>query len=89
VPDDNILKDLEDKSELKDDVYLPIRIIETKDFDLRSKITEYLNTQTEIRDSYFLANNSIVRDLQEQLLRRGYFLERWFMNMITKESAID
>jgi hypothetical protein len=72
----NILKDLEDKSELKDDVYLPIRIIETKDFDLRSKITEYLNTQTEIRDSYFLANNSIVRDLQEQLLRRGYFLER-------------
>lgn len=40
------------------------------------KITEYLNSQTPIRDSYFIANHPIVRDLQQKLLQRGYFLER-------------
>lgn len=61
---------------LKDDVFLPIRIIETKDIDLRAKITEYLNSQTKIKDSYFLANNTFIRELQDELSKKGYFLER-------------
>ena len=40
------------------------------------RITEFLNSQTPIRDSYFIANHPIIRDLQEQLLDKGYFLER-------------
>lgn len=61
---------------LKEKVFLPIRIIETRDIDLRAKITEFLNSQTKIRDSYFLANNTFVRELQEDLAKKGYFLER-------------
>ena len=61
---------------LKSNVFLPIRIIETKDIDLRAKITEFLNSQTKIRDSYFLANNKFIIELQEELLQKGYFLER-------------
>ena len=61
---------------LKLDVFLPIRIIETKDIDLRAKITEFLNSQTKIRDSYFLANNTFIRELQEDLSQKGFFLER-------------
>lgn len=61
---------------LKENVFLPIRIIETRDIDLRAKITEFLNSQTKIRDSYFLANNTFVRELQEELAKEGYFLER-------------
>lgn len=64
------------EKKLKNNVFLPIRIIETKDIDLRAKITEYLNSQTKIRDSYFLANNTFVRELQEELSKKGYFLER-------------
>jgi len=70
------LKEAYDENTLKDDVFIPIRIIETCDFDLRAKITEYLNSQSEIKDSYFLANNSFVRSLQEELLEDGFFLER-------------
>ena len=40
------------------------------------RITEFLNSQTPIRDSYFISNHSIVRDLQKSLLEKGYFLER-------------
>lgn len=61
---------------LKEKIFLPIRIIETRDIDLRAKITEFLNSQTKIRDSYFLANNTFVRELQEDLAKKGYFLER-------------
>ena len=61
---------------LKDNVFLPIRIIETSDLDLRSQITEYLNSQTKIKDSYFLANNPFIRELQKDLKNIGYFLER-------------
>lgn len=70
------LKEIADSRKLKKDVFLPIRIIETDDFDLRAKITEYLNSQSEIRDSYFLANNTFIKELQIDLLKKGYFLER-------------
>lgn len=61
---------------MRDDVFIPIRIIETDDFDLRAKITEYLNSQSKIKDSYFLANNTFIKELQQELITKGYFLER-------------
>lgn len=70
------LQEVNNKGELKDNVFLPIRIIETDDFDLRAKITEYLNSQSKIKDSYYLANNTFVKELQSQLIKKGYFLER-------------
>ena len=70
------LKKSMDDGLLQDNVYVPIRIIETIDIDLRAKITEYLNTQNKIRDSYFLANNTFIRELQVELLKSGYYLER-------------
>lgn len=72
----NSLKKAYDDNELKEDVYLQFRIIETTDFDLRAKITEYLNSQTKIKDSYFLANNPFIRALQLELEEKGYFMER-------------
>lgn len=70
------LKEIMDNNLLHEDVFLPIRIIETDDFDLRAKITEYLNSQSKIKDSYFLANNTFIKELQIELLQKGYFLER-------------
>ena len=66
----------EQKPDLNDKVIVPIRIISTKDFELRAKITEYLNSQTKIKDSYFLSNNIIIRNFQEKLFEKQYFLER-------------
>ena len=66
----------DEQKSLKENVFLPIRIIETKDIELRAKITEYLNSQTKIKDSYFLANNTFIRELQNELMKKGYFLER-------------
>lgn len=40
------------------------------------KITEYLNSQNPIKYSYFIANHTIIRDLQETLENKGYYLER-------------
>lgn len=72
----NALNKAKEDKKLKDDIFIQFRIIETSDFDLRSKITEYLNSQTKIKDSYFLANDPFVRALQTDLLEKGYFLER-------------
>lgn len=44
----NSLKKAYDDNKLKEDVYLQFRIIETTDFDLRVKITEYLNSRIDI-----------------------------------------
>ena len=70
------LKTILDNGTLCDNVIIPVRIIETNDMELRSKITEYLNSQTKIKDSYFLANNTFIRKLQLDLLEKGYYLER-------------
>lgn len=70
------LRNAKESGQLKEDVFLPIRIIQTSDIDLRGQITEYLNSQTKIRDSYFLSNNAFIRQLQTDLLTKGYFLER-------------
>lgn len=70
------LKKAMDDGILNNNTFLPIRIIETSDIDLRSRITEYLNSQNKIRDSYFLSNNTFIRELQSELLKVGYYLER-------------
>jgi len=72
----NSLKRAFDDDKIKEDIFIQFRIIETSDFDLRANITEYLNSQTKIKDSYFLANDPFVRELQSELLSKGYFLER-------------
>lgn len=64
------------EGKLKEDVSLLFRVIEISDYDERTRITNYLNSQNSIKGSYFIANNSIIRDLQDDLLKQGYFLER-------------
>ncbi len=64
------------KEKLREEVCLPVRIIEISDYSERMRITEYLNSQTQIKASYFVANHPIIRDLQNSLLEKGYFLER-------------
>lgn len=70
------LKKAMDDGILNNNTFLPIRIIETSDIDLRARITEYLNSQNKIKDSYFLSNNTFIRELQSELLKVGYYLER-------------
>lgn len=72
----NVLYNAKQKNKLDNKVYLPIRIIEISDYSERMKITEYLNSQTQIKASYFVANHPIILELQENLLGKGYFLER-------------
>lgn len=72
----NVLYNAMQKEKLNDSVNVLVRIISIADYSERMKITEYLNSQTPIRDSYFIANHPIVRDLQQKLLQHGYFLER-------------
>lgn len=72
----NVLYNAKQRGKLRAEVCLPVRIIEIADYGERMKITEYLNSQTQIKASYFVANHPIVRDLQESLLEKGFFLER-------------
>lgn len=72
----NVLYNAVQKGKLLSEVYILVRIIEISNYVERMKITEYLNAQTPIRDSYFIANHLIVRDLQQHLLEKGYYLER-------------
>ena len=72
----NVLYNAKQKNELNDKTCLLVRIIVISDYSERMRITEYLNSQNPIRGSYFIANHPIVRDLQKELLGKGYFLER-------------
>lgn len=72
----NVLYNARQKGKLNSNVCVLIRIIEISDYIERMHITEFLNSQTPIRDSYFIANHTIVRDLQKQLQIKGYYLER-------------
>ncbi len=72
----NVLYNAKQKGKLNSNVCVLIRIIEISDYIERMHITEFLNSQTPIRDSYFIANHTIVRELQKQLQERGYYLER-------------
>ena len=72
----NTLYNAVQKQKLNDSVYILVRVISIADYSERMRITEFLNSQTPIRDSYFIANHTIIRDLQKKLLEKGYFLER-------------
>lgn len=72
----NVLYNAQKKGKLNQDVCILIRVIEISDYSERMRITEFLNSQTPIRDSYFIANHPIVRELQKQLQEKGYYLER-------------
>ena len=72
----NVLYNANNDGKLSDDACVLIRIIQIADFNQRRQITEFLNSQTPIRDSYFISNHHAIRNLQEQLLQKGYFLER-------------
>lgn len=64
------LYELQDKDKLQEDVDILVRVIEISDYTERMKITEYLNSQNPIKDSYFIANHTIIRDLQKELLKK-------------------
>lgn len=70
------LYDLYTQNKLENGVDILTRIIEISDYNERMKITEYLNSQNPIKDSYFIANHTIIRDLQKSLENKGYYLER-------------
>lgn len=72
----NSLANLYDTDSLQKEVAVLIRIIKIKNYEQRAKITEYLNSQTPIKESYFIANNSIIRALQEEMFQFEYYLER-------------
>ena len=71
----NSLMQADAEGKIRDDVYLLIRIFITDDMNLRSKITIYLNSQNKIKDSYLLANDSLLLKLHNDLLEKGIFLE--------------
>ncbi|MCI6692030.1 MAG: AIPR family protein [Clostridium sp.] len=64
----------------KDDVILegmvPVKIIEVEDPEVRQNISIFLNSQTEIKDSYLISNLPIILNLEADISKRGYFLER-------------
>ena len=70
------LYDLYTQNKLENGVDILTRIIEISDYNERMRITEYLNSQNPIKDSYFIANHTIIRDLQKSLENKGYYLER-------------
>ena len=72
----NVLYNATQGGRLNESVCVLVRIIQISDYSERMRITECLNSQTPIRDSYFIANHPNVRDLQEELLSHGFFLER-------------
>lgn len=70
------LYELKKQDKLQESVDILVRVIEISDYTERMKITEYLNSQNPIKDSYFIANHTVIRDLQKELLKKGYYLER-------------
>lgn len=72
----NVLYNAKQKGKLNPNVCVLVRVIEISDYIERMHITEFLNSQTPIRDSYFISNHSIIRNLQKELLEKGYYLER-------------
>ncbi|MBC1402455.1 hypothetical protein HB904_07485 [Listeria booriae] len=74
---------------LRDDVDLLVRITKISDYDERAKITQFLNSQNPIKESYFISNHTIVRDLQSKLAESNYYLERQINESSYKEKYED
>ena len=77
------------EGKLKANTDILIRITKISDYEQRSKITQFLNSQNPIKDSYFIANHSLVRDLQNKLIDKGYFLERQINEASYREEYTD
>lgn len=73
------------EGKLNDNIDILVRITKISDYDQRAKITQYLNSQTPIKDSYFVANHSIIRELQKKLFDKNYYLERQINEATYKE----
>lgn len=56
--------------------YVQVKVIEVNDPQIRQNISIFLNSQTEIKDSYLISNLPIIRQLEIDLSEKGYFLER-------------
>ena len=61
-----------------------LKVIEITDPVIRQNISIYLNSQTEIKDSYLISNLPIILNLEDELEAKGYFLERQ-ANQLTNE----
>lgn len=72
----NSLFEAYENSELKNQVHLLVRILKISTYDERQAITQYLNSQNPIKESYFISNNTIIIDLQKKLLKNNIYLER-------------
>ncbi|KZB89837.1 hypothetical protein A2U94_19375 [Bacillus sp. VT 712] len=64
------------KQGLLKDGLVQVTIIEITDPVIKQNISIFLNSQTEIKDSYLISNLPIVRTLEDDLSRLGYFFER-------------
>lgn len=83
------LYELRTKGELEDSVDILIRITKISDYDERAKITQFLNSQNPIKESYFISNHTIIRDLQKKLFEQGYYLERQINESSYKEKYLE
>lgn len=70
------LFELHEKNKLSNQVDILVRIIKISDYDERANITQFLNSQNQIKESYFISNHTIIRELQKKLCEKNYFLER-------------
>lgn len=76
----NSLLEAKKQGELKDGV-VQVTIIQVKDSVIKQNISIYLNSQTEIKDSYLISNLPIIRALEDDLKSSGYFFERQANNL--------
>lgn len=53
-----------------------IKIVQITDPSIRQNTSIFLNSQTEIKDSYLISNLPIILNLENDLNEKGYFLER-------------
>ncbi len=58
------------------DGMVPVKVIEVEDPEVRQNISIFLNSQTEIKDSYLISNLPIILNLESDVAKKGYFLER-------------
>ncbi|MES5869073.1 AIPR family protein [Bacillus cereus] len=71
----NSLLEAKNQGSLKEG-FVQVTVIEIKDPVVKQNISIYLNSQTEIKDSYLISNFPIIRSLEEDLKELGYIFER-------------
>lgn len=73
---EKLKKEDEKKYESILDGMVPVKVIEVDDPEVRQNISIFLNSQTEIKDSYLISNLPIILNLESDVAKKGYFLER-------------